>query len=46
MAKPYFAAKTKNSAEETEKMHRACAELIQIQLALRVGPDADTGQAR
>jgi len=43
--KPYLAA-IKNSAEGVEKMHPACCKPIQIQLALRVGPNADPGQVR
>ena len=39
--KPCLAAKG-NSAEEVEKMHRAWCKSIQLQLALWVGPYADT----
>jgi hypothetical protein len=41
--KPYLAGKG-NSTEEVEKMHRAWCKSIQIQLALWVGPYADTSQ--
>jgi hypothetical protein len=39
--KPYLAVKG-NSADEVEKMHTAWCKSIQIQLALWIGPYADT----
>jgi hypothetical protein len=39
--KPYLASKG-NSADEVEKMHTAWCKSIQIQLALWIGPYADT----
>jgi len=42
--KPYLAAKG-HTAEEVEKMHRAWCKSIQLQLALWVGPYADTEHA-
>lgn len=42
--KPYLTAKG-NSADEVEKMHTAWCKSIQIQMALWVGPYADTKQA-
>jgi hypothetical protein len=42
--KPYLAAK-RHSAEEVDKMHRAWCKSIQLQLALWVGPYADTRHA-
>jgi Protoglobin len=41
--KPYLAAKG-NSAEEVERMHWAWCKSIQLQLALWIGPYADTEQ--
>jgi hypothetical protein len=41
--KPYLAAKG-NSAEEVAKMHLAWCKSIQMQLALWIGPYADTKQ--
>jgi hypothetical protein len=40
---PHLAAKG-NSAEEIERMHRAWCKSIQLQLALWIGPYADTKQ--
>ena len=42
--KPYLTSKG-NSADEVEKMHTAWCKSIQIQMALWVGPYADTKQA-
>ena len=39
--RPYLAARG-NSAEEVEKMHRAWCKSIQLQMALWIGPYADT----
>ena len=42
--KPYLAAKG-NSAEEVEKMHTAWCKAMQLQMALWIGPYADSRQA-